>query len=283
MLNVWQVNLIFSLIAGIVFFQCYKLAIATAKHDGAATIILQVIAGSTMLAMLPFFELSLPSDPKPYALLLTACIFYAISDRIQTTVRKHVEVSTYSILGQLSNVFLILFGFLLFREPFILSKVAGAASIIGGNVLLQYRGKKIVLDRYIMLAILGGFTLAIALSIDIGNSKSMTLPIYIAITFFIPALIIIIGERISLTMLKQELQYLNIKYTLITGFFWSLLIFFLLRAYQSGSVSTIVPLQATLVLWNVLIATLLFKERSYLVQKVVAAVLVVIGIMLTVI
>ncbi len=278
----WHLNLILSLGFSVVFFQCYKIAVKRSQHDGAATIVLQAIAGGTMLAILPFFELRLPDNPKIYFLLLLACVFYAITDRLQTTVRKHMEVSAYSILGQLSNVFLIVFGFLFFKEPLVASKIAGAALIIGGNVLLQYRNTTFVFDRYVGLAILGGLALATALSIDIGNAQHMTLPLYISVTFLIPALIIFISERIPLTIIKQGIQHLNMKYTLFTGFSWAGAIFFLLRAYQTGSVATTVSLQATLVLWNVLFAFIIFQERTYLFQKVIAACLVVAGIILTV-
>lgn len=282
MLNSWEFNLIVSLLSGIVFSQCFKIAVANAKHDGAATIIIQLIAGCTMIAIIPFFTLSLPHNPKPYLLLVTACIFYAISDRIQTTVRKHMEVSTVAVLGQISNVFLVIFGFLLFREPLIATKILGALFIIGGNVILQYRGKRFVWDRYVALTMLGGLSLAIALSIDIGNSKSMTLPVYISITFLVPSLLIFLSERVPLKLIKQEIQHLNMRYVFITGFSWSLLIFFLLRAYQYGSVSTIVPLQATLVLWNVIVAFIIFQEKQHAWQKIIAAILVMLGIILTI-
>ncbi|CAN5155446.1 hypothetical protein BH09PAT2_BH09PAT2_04100 [soil metagenome] len=282
MIDFWQVNLIFSIIFGIIFFQCYKLAVAKAKNDGAATIIIQGIAGLSMILLIPFFRIYFPEDPKVFLFLALACVFYAVSDRLQTTIRKHMDVSAYSILSQLSNVFLILFGFLFLKESVVLAKVIGATLIIGGNVLMQYRGKKLVIDRYLLLAVLAAASLATALSIDIGNSKNMTLPIYISITFLIPALIILISERIPLRVVKQEIQHLNLKYTLITGFSWSATIYFILRAYQTGSVSTIVPLQATAVLWNVIVAFIIFKERSNILQKLLAACLVVAGVIVTI-
>lgn len=281
MLELWQSYLILSVFASLVFFQCYKLAVAHAKNDGAATIIIQGIAGIAMIAIIPFFDLMLPANPRVYIFFVLACIFYAVSDRLQTTVRKHMEVSAFSILGQSSNVFLLIFGFFLFREPILLHKVGGAILIIGANILLQYRKTRFEWNRYVGFTILGALSLAIALSIDIDNAKHFTLPVYIAGTFLIPALIIKIGERISFTLIKQEIQHLNMKFALITGLAWSATIYFLLRAYQTGSVTTIVPLQATTVLWNVLIASILFHERSHLLQKILAAILVILGIILT--
>ena len=72
-------------------------------------------------------------------LLGIACIFYAIADRINTTARRGLEVSIYSILGQLSTVFLILWGIIFFKETIVLKKIIGALLILMGNILVIYK------------------------------------------------------------------------------------------------------------------------------------------------
>ena len=170
-LNTWQFNVIGYLISIVVFYQFYKLAVKHAKRDGAATILLQFIAGITVLSLVLFVNWRLPKEPIIVFLLVVTCVFSAINNRLQTTARKHLQVSTFSILAQLSNVFLILFGLTIFSNPFVWSKILGAGIILTANIFLLYRGGKFEFNRYVAMAILASFVMAIALSIDIGLSQ----------------------------------------------------------------------------------------------------------------
>lgn len=283
MFHSWQFYIFVSLLSGVTFFQFYKLAVSSAKHDGAATILIQIVAGLTAILLIPSVTFKLPSEAIYWWIILAACIFYAISDRLATTVRKHLEVSVYSVLAQLTSIFIIIYGILLYHDAVVLMKLAGAGCIIAGNIFLQYKKGKIELNKYVLLSIIGSFALATGISIDIGASKQFNLPFYNAITFLVPALFILISERIPLKILTNELKHLNKKYILVTGIAWEFTILFLLRAYQTGSITTVVSFNATGVLLNVLAAYLFLHEKSDIFKKVIAAGLVIIGIILTVI
>lgn len=69
-INSWWFNLIGYLVCVVVFSQYYKLAVRNAKKDGAATILLQLTAGISILLLAPFLSFRLPSDPKIYLLLI---------------------------------------------------------------------------------------------------------------------------------------------------------------------------------------------------------------------
>ena len=282
MLNTWQFNLIGYLIAIIFFFQFYKLAVKNTARDGASTVLLQITAGLSVLALSPFLAFKFPTDLKFYLLLLGACIFYALNDRMQTTARRHLEVSAYSILNQLSNVFLIIIGVLVFRESVTLAKILGASLILGGNGVLLYKKQRFELNKYSIIAILASIVFAIAISIDIGISRQFNLPFYIMLTLIVPAIFVYFGERIKLSEVIAEYNSRARNYYLITGIAWGFVIFFSLRAFQLGKVTTIVPLEATAVLMNVVVAVILFKERDNLPKKIFAAALVIVGVYATV-
>lgn len=281
-LNTWQFNLIGYLIAIIFFFQFYKLAVKNTARDGASTVLLQAIAGISILALLPFLAFKFPTDLKFYLLLLGACIFYALNDRMQTTARKNLEVSEYSIINQLSNVFLIMTGVLIFKESVTWAKILGASLILGGNGMLLYKKQRFNLNKYNTIAILATIVFAIAISIDIGISTQFNLPFYIMLTLIIPSIFVYFGDRIKLSEVVAEYKSKARNYYLITGIAWGLVIFFSLRAFQLGKVTTIVPLEATAVLMNVVVAVILFKERDNLPKKIFAATLVIAGVYATV-
>ncbi|KKS40797.1 MAG: hypothetical protein UV61_C0018G0015 [Candidatus Gottesmanbacteria bacterium GW2011_GWB1_43_11] len=281
-LNSWWFNLIGYLMCIVVFSQYYKLAVRNAKRDGAATILLQLIAGVSILLLAPFLSFKLPSDPKIYLLLIAASIFYALNDRMQTTARKNLQVSLYVILDRLSAIFLIVFGFTIFKNPFVIEKVIGAALILLGNFVVLYKRGKFELNKYVILSILATLTFSIAVSIDIGISKNFNLPFYIMLTLVIPAIMISLVEKINPKEILSQYSPIDKKYYLITGFSWGLLIFFLLRAYQFGQVTVVASLAATSVLINVLVAYIFLKEQDHKLKKIIAALVTILGVYLTV-
>jgi len=281
-INSWWFNLIGYLVCVVVFSQYYKLAVRDAKRDGAATVLLQLIASASILLLTPFLSFKLPSDPKIYLLLIAASVFYALNDRMQTTARKNLQVSLYVISDRLSAFFLIVFGFIIFKNPFVIEKVIGAILILLGNFVVLYKQEKFELNKYIILSILATLILAIAVSIDIEISKSFNLPFYIILTLVIPATLISLVEKISPREILSQYSDKNKKYYLITGFSWGLSIFFLLRAYQFGQVTIVASLAATSVLINVLVAYIFLKEQDYKLKKIIASLVTILGVYLTV-
>lgn len=282
-LSTWQFYLIGYFVCSVFFNQLYKLVVNNCKKDGAVTIIIQSVAGISALLLMPFFPFIFPTDWRVYLFLGIACIFYAINDRIQTTVRKNMQVSSFVVAGQLSSVFLIIFGLTIFREPFSWFKIFGAILILGANIILRSSKAKIKLDKYFWLATLARLSYAIAISIDVGISKGFNLPFYIMLTLIIPTLIIKTIEKIQIKEIVREFNQGNKKYILLTGFIWSLLILFVIKAYQLASFTLITPLAATSILMNVLVASIFFSEKGNIVKKIISSLLVVTGVFLTII
>lgn len=282
--NTWQFSLLMYYIFNVIFFQFYKLAVKNVEQDGAATIIFQVIAGLSQLLIIPLFAWQLPNQFEAIWFLLAACIFYAVNDRLQTTVRKNLEVSVFSILSQFGTVFLILYGLIVFREPFVLTKIMGALLIIAANIWILYKPnkQKFILNRYYLIGVVALFAFATAISIDIGISGQFNLPFYITLTLLIPAIMVAFSERIKLKSITEEWERGNKYFYVTTGVSWGLSILFGLRAYQLGDVSTVVPLQAISVIMNVMVAYIFLRERQNGYKKVLAALLAVLGVYLTV-
>lgn len=282
LLNTWQFNVGAYLVFVVFFYQFYRLSLKTVTTDGAATILLQTIGGLSALIFAPFFAIKFPQNPAIYITLILACIFYAINDRLNTTVRKNMDVSSFSIIAELSNVFLIIIGLTIFKEPFLLSKIVGAAVVLAANFILIYQKGKLNFNKYTILAILAQFAFSVAISIDIGISKEFNLPFYIMLTLCIPAFLIFIIGKHTFKEVSTEWNNGKKKYFIITGISWNLAILFMLRAYQLGDITTVVPISAASVLLNVLVASIFLHEREHLIKKILLAALVVIGITITV-
>ncbi|MFA6194753.1 MAG: EamA family transporter [Patescibacteria group bacterium] len=282
-LNSWQFNTILAVIFAVLYVQTYKLAVKDTKKEAIATIIWEFLGGLSVLLLLPFFSFKFSIDPKVALLFLAANIFYTLNDRIKTTARKNLEVSTFSIIDQLSKVFLIIYGIALFHNPIIATKLIGGALIILGNIALFYHKNKLVINKYVLLSILASFFMATALIIDVDISKRFNLPFYVMLTLMIPALFNYAIERCPLKDITNEFNTERKKYYIISGIASGPMIFFTIRALQLGQVAFIAPLLATAVLLNVLIASIVHKEKTHLIKKIILAVVIITGIYLTVI
>ena len=279
-LNNWLLYVLLYLVLATAFTQFYKISTKTLKRTGALTVLLQMLAGLTALILCPFFEFKFPTEASFYIMLGIAIIFYAISDRINTTVRSGIEASTFSMLKQLSTTFMIFAGLIFFKEEFILTKFIGAMLIIFSNILIFYKKGKFEFNKYILLGILANITYTIALFLDVNISDNFNLPFYVALTLIIPALLIMIFERIKPSEIKNELVNGNKKAIFITAISWGVMIVSQLRAYQLGNVTVVAPLCALTVILNVIVGYLFLNEKDNLLRKIISAILIIISVIL---
>lgn len=276
----WILCVALYLVLATAFTQFYKIATKTLKKPGALTVLLQVISGLIVLLLIPFYEIKFSADPYVYIMLGLAIIFYAISDRINTTVRSGIEASTFSILKQLSTTFMIFAGLLFFKEEFILTKFIGAMIIIFSNILIFYKKGKFEFNKYILFGILANISFTIALFLDVNISNNFTLPIYVGTTLIVPAILISITEKIKLSEIKEEFINGNKKAIIITSVCWGTAILAQLRAYQLGDVTTIAPLCALTVILNVIVGYLFQNERDNMLRKIISAILIIMSVVL---
>lgn len=277
----WILFVISYLIFIVVFDQIYKIATKSITKTGALTVLLEVIGSLTILLVSPFFEMKFPTDIKVYILLGLAIIFYAISDRINTSVISGTQPSTYSMIQQLSTVFMIFAGIIFFKDPFILNKFIGAILIALSNIFVFYKkGEEKSLNKYVALGILGNIFFTVAMFLDVNISDNFNLPFYAALTLGIPSILIFIFERLKFSDIKEEFKNGNKIAILITAVTWSASIVSQLRAYQLGNVSIVAPLCALRIILNVIVGYLLLKERDDIPKKVISACLIILGIIL---
>ena len=212
--------------------------------------------------------------------MIIACIFYAIADRVNTTARRGLDVSTFSILGQLTTVFLIIWGIVFFKEEIVLKKIIGAILILIGNVMVLYKKGKFEFNKYVVFGVLGNLASSIGISVDVGISDKFNMPIYVAFTLIIPSLLILLVDKINTSDVLNELKEGNKKAILLVSSSWGIMIIGMLRAYQFGSVTTIAPIASVTTIINVFVAYFYLKEKDSLLKKVLAALIVISGIVL---
>ena len=278
--NICGVNIILFLIFSLIFDQTYKVCTRNSKSDGALTVILEFLAGLIILVLIPFFDIKFPTDIKIYILWGISIIFFAITDRINTTVRRGVEASTFNILRQISTVFILLAGILIFKEELVLKKIIGAILIIFSNILIFYEKGVFKNNKYILLGVLANITYTVAILLEIDLANYFNLPMFIGINLMIPAILIFIFNRVKFKDIKEELSLNNKGILLINSLTWGLSIFAQIRAYNLGNMTIVAPLCATAVILNVIAGYLFLNEKDNLLKKVVSGIIIVFSVFL---
>ncbi len=156
----------------------------------------------------------------------------------------------------------------------------GAAIIIFSNVLMFYKKGHQKLNKYVIMGIFSNLAYAVALFLDVNISESFNLPFYIALTLIIPAIFIIIAEKIKISDITNEFKIGDKLPIFLTSLSWSTMIMFQLLAYRLGEVTTVAPLLSLTVIGNVIIGYIFLKEKDNLPKKIIAAVLIIISVFL---
>lgn len=280
MINTWQCWVIIYLIAGVIFAQSFKKANRKMKNAGSLTILLELFTGIFSSLMIPVFDIKLDVNNNILLTLLVVVFIYAITDRLNIEARYGLDPSTFSMLKQLSTVFMIIFGFIFLKEKFVLSKMIGAVFIIGANIILAYDKGKLLINKYFIMSFFSNFLFAVAMLINVDLSDHFNLAFYTYITVTIPSILIFIFGRHRIADIKEEFRLCRKKEFLIAAFSWALMLNASIRAYQLGSVTVVASLFALTAILNALVEFIFNHNKSKFRQKLIAATLIIIGVIL---
>ncbi len=280
----WQVNLVLAIITMVGFNQFYRITARKAKDTASMFIIIFLIMSSIFALMIPFDKFRISMDWRIYGLLFVTIILYTINDRIKALAYKHLDVSVISVLTQLSKVVMFLYGIFIFKEVLMLRNIIGAIFIFSSVVIFFYKKNIFQINKYVWLMIVAAFAFASALSIDVKISTQFNLILYLLVVFLLPALVVFVVEKKSFFDLRQEfnLNSKNKKCYILTGFFFAMAAIFHLLAFRTGPMSIVAPLTMITVLINTIFGYIFLKERDDLVKRIVASILVIVGVFLLV-
>lgn len=272
--------LILYLIFTTIFNESYRMIAQKMEKPGALTILVELIAGAFALLLFPLFEIKIPNDPKIYLLLGLSIIFYAIHNRLATVARSGMEASSYSVLKQISNVFVIVMSLLFLKEKLVLKKIIGAILLIGSNILIFYEKGTWKRNHYFLLGVIANLCMGIALFLDVNISNSFNLAFYIVLILCIPAILTFLTEKVPIKEILIEWKTNSRYLLLLTSISWTFMMITKLKTYQLGEVTQMAPLCSLNVIVNTVFSFLFFKNRQNIGRKLIAGILVFIGVIL---
>ena len=223
----WEFWVVIYLISEVVFAQTFKRCNRKMKNASALTVLLEIFTIVFAIFFIPLFQMKFPSNYVIYLILFVLTIIYALTDRLNIEARYGLDPSAFSMMKQLSTVFIIVFGIILFNEDVVIKKIIGSIIILFSNFLLTYNKGKICINKYF---------------IDIADN--FNLGIYTIITVSIPSVIISIFSKIKIKDLKEEYNLCDKKLFIVSAFTWCLMLISSVRAYQIGNVVIVASLFA---------------------------------------
>ena len=278
--NDWKFWAVFYLISSITFAQTFKKANRNMKDAGKLTILLEVFTAFFALFFLPFFGLKFSTNVTVYLTLLMVVVIYAVTDRLNIEARYGLDPSVFSMLKQLSTVFLMIFGFIFLKESVVIKKIIGAFIIIAANIILAIDKGKIKFNKYFIMCFVSNFLFAIAMLINVNISDNFNLAFYTIMTVFLPSLLIFIFGRHSINGLIQEFNLYDKPRFLLASFCWCLMLISSVRAYQLGNVTVVAPILTLTSILNTIYEYVIVKNKKHFLQKLVASILIILGVIL---
>lgn len=195
MLDNWIVWVIVYLVSAVVFAQSFKKSNRNMKNAGSLTILIEVFTFLFSILFIPMFEFKSATSSSIYLTLIVVAVLYSFTDRLNIEARYGLDPSTFSMLKQLSTVFLVIFGIIFLNEEIVIKKLVGAFLIIFSNILLTFKKGKIVINKYFIMSFISNLLFAIAMLINVNISDNFNLSIYTMITVGSPAIILFFAEK----------------------------------------------------------------------------------------
>ena len=278
--NSWRFWVILYLISAVIFAQAFKKSNRKMKNASLLTILLELFTALFSIFFIPFFEFTLPSDISVYLVLLVVVVIYAFTDRLNIEARYGLDPSVFSMLKQLSTVFLIILGFIFLKEPIILKKVIGSIIIILANILLAFDKGKFKINKYFIMSFISNFLFAVAMLINVNISSNFNIAFYTILTVFLPSILIFLSGRYKVKDLVNEFELYDRKYFLLSALTWCLMLIASVKAYEVGDVILVAPLLTLTSILNTIYEFVICKNKNKLIQKIIASILILIGVII---
>ncbi len=273
--------IIIYLIFAVFFAQGFKSVNRKMKNASALTILLEFFTAIFALILSPFFVFKLPSDGTVYLIVGIVTIIYAVTDRLNIEARYGLNPSTFSMLKQLSTVFLVIFGFIFLKEDFVIKRIFGIILIIASNFLLSLnKSGKFEFNKYFIMSVISNFLFAVAMFINVNIAKNFNIGIYTVFTVLIPAFIIKVFSKLSIKDLKNEFNLYNKKKFLLVSFSWCIMLISSVKAYEYGDVSVVAPLLTLTIIFNTIYEYFIDKDKKTFYYKLFISLLTILGVIL---
>lgn len=211
-------------------------------------------------------------------LIAGAVAGYGLYERTHFLARKELEASTTAILFRLAPVISFVGALVFLHEPLTFPKLTGAALLIGASLVVIYKNPKLRANRAVWIALFSATMLGFAGLFDKPASRGIPINLY-SVALWGLSLIIVAFPSISRKQLTNEFQIGGWKVAL-TAFLNVIGFVLYVQALALADTSRVTPITTSSGTMVVLGGIIFLHERTHLKKKLIAGLLMVIGIFL---
>lgn len=205
-------------------------------------------------------------------------ILYGLFERFQFIARKGIDASTLVIIFRLTPVIAFAGSLLFFKESLELYKLLGSILLIGSSVVIIHKNPQFRANPALLIALFCAAFLGFAWMLDKPASMEIPASLYSAVMWALP-LAFIAFPTIPIKQIVKEFSLGGWKVAL-TAFLNVLGFVFYLKAFVTADASRVIPIVSSSATLVVLGGIFLLHERTYLKRKLLAGILMLIGILL---
>lgn len=280
MFNSWQLWVILYLVSAVVFSQAFKKSNRNMKNATCLTLLLEGFTALFAILLIPFFSFKISNNPYTYLILIVVGIMYALTDRLNTEARYGLEPSSFSMLKQLSTVFIIMFGILFMKEDVVVHRIIGALIIILANIMLAFNKGKFTFNKYFIMCVISNLLFAVSMLINMNISSEFNIALYTLFTVGIPFIIIALFSKTKLKDLKTEFNGYNKGLFILASFMWAIMLISSVLAYELGNVLVVASFLALTSILNSVVELIMDKNKKGFLKKIILGILILLGVVL---
>ena len=212
------------------------------------------------------------------ALIAGAALGYGLYERTHFLARKHLEASTTAVLFRLSPVIAFVGSIVFLHESLSLLKLLGAILLIGASLTIVRKNPNLRINHAVRIAIFSAAALGGAWMLDKPASAGIPVSFYSTAMWALP-LPLIAFPAMNMKQLQKEFRIGGWKVAL-TAFLNVFGFVLYLKALSMADASRVVPIISSSAPLVLLGGIVLLNERAYMSRKLLAGLLMFIGILL---
>ena len=214
-----------------------------------------------------------------WPLFLFSAVLYAIGSVMFFKSIKLIEASEMIVFSGAGAIVVMICAYFFLSERLFLSQYLGAILVLISILIIAHHGKKFVFNKGALLALLATSFFSIATISDVVIIKSYDSISYAAIMSLFPGIILCLLYPKKMLGLPKAIKNIN-KNLVIYALIYSIGVITFYAALNQTTLSQVSVISKTNIVLTVVLAAIFIKENDRLWQKILSAVICMIGVML---
>lgn len=279
----WQVLLIFSILFLSLNGLLHRSLLKDDDSNPKAQAIIFLGLGGILTVFMALFsgKLNLGFPTSLTVNLLVIAMFATIAYVLKYHGFKLIDASEVVILGSTSKLWNVVGAYLFLHEAITLQKMFGAIIILAGVAITMYVNRRFRINKGTIFVLLAGLIWGF---VDINGFyilQSMSALSYQIYFYLLPVLALILVSPSTIRKLNYYFRLDRAIKVTFLSLFDTLGLLTLFLAYQAGGQASVIgPLSNAKIIVTVILAMVFLKERGHLTNKLIGAVVTVLGVIL---